>query len=113
MSGPTPVIKPSIDQQVNYFSTTSSAPIPASIVNIWDDGPVDVVVTDPNQPNQYKVTRIPYAPYGQTATPLNQYDQRYVAQITTGSGLPIAAIQNTNPTEDGPAQGPGTEPLST
>jgi hypothetical protein len=46
MTNPTPVTSPSTDQQVQYFS--ADAPLKATIVNIWDDGPVDVVVDDPS-----------------------------------------------------------------
>lgn len=111
MSGPTPVTSPSVDQQVQYFSTQTSTPLPATIVNIWADGPVDVVVNDPSLAKPQLVKRIPYAAYGSTAAPLNTYDTRYVAQLTTGSGLPASAILNTAATEGVATTGASTEPL--
>ncbi len=107
----TPVTAPSTDQQVVYFSTTQAAGLQATIVNIWDDGPVDVVITDPSVPEDILVKRIVYVPFGGTFTPLNAYDTRYVAQLATGSGLPPSVLQSTTPTEDGPTPTPSTEPL--
>jgi hypothetical protein len=110
MTNPTPVTSPSTDQQVQYFS--ADAPLNATIVNIWDDGPVDVVVDDASLPNPFLVKRIVYVPFGGTFVPLNDFDTRYVAQLTTGSGLPAGDLQDTAPTEDGPAAvGVSTEPL--
>jgi hypothetical protein len=96
---------------------SADAPLAAVIVNIWGDGAVDVVVDDaslPNGPQLFK--RQTYVPYGATFVPPvdpvtgNTLDPRYVAQLTTGSGLPAAGLQNTTPSIDGVVV-PGTEPL--
>jgi hypothetical protein len=112
----TPITTPSIDQQVQLMS--DDAPLQATIVNIWEDGPVDIVVTDPSQPTQYPLTRLPYVPYGTTYTPPvdgvtgQVIDPRYVTQITTGDGMPASDIESTTPTIGADGQTPGTEPLS-
>lgn len=108
----TPVTTPSVDQQVQYMSLDT--PLAATIVNIWEDGPVDIVVTDPSVPEEFRVTRMVYVPYGGTYTPLDTVnpDPRYVAQLSTGSGLPAAPILNTGVTIGGDGtDGQSTEPL--
>jgi hypothetical protein len=112
----TPITSPSIDQQVQYMS--ADAPLQASIVNIWADGPVDIQVNDPSLPTPFLVRRMPYVPYGTTYTPPidpitnTVLDPRYVTQITTGDGMPASEIEDTNPTIGG-SDGltAGTEPL--
>lgn len=115
MTAATPITSPSIDQVVNYISTATTTPLKAVIVNLWDDGPVDIVVNDVSLPNSFEVKRIVYVPLGGTFVPLNDYDTRYVTQIgvlsTDPTGLPAGELQETAPTEDGPAVTPGTEPL--
>jgi hypothetical protein len=94
-----------------YQSKSQPAGLNARIVNIWADGPVDVVVTDPSlRSGTMLVKRIPYVPYGSTPPAADPYDSRYVIQISTGSGLPASGA-NTAPTEGVANTGPGTEPL--
>lgn len=107
----TPVTLPSVDQKVQLMS--ADAPLAATIVNIWEDGVVDVVVTDPSVPEEFLVKRMAYVPYGSTFTQTDPVDPRYVRQIQTGDGLPAAPILDTAPTIGGNADngGPSTEPL--
>lgn len=113
----TPVTVPSVDQQVQLIS--ADAPLSATIVNIWEDGKVDVIVNDHSVPESFLVRRQVYVPYGQTFTPpvdpitKQVVDPRYVQQLQTGSGLPAAPVLNTGVTIGGDADnGSGsTEPL--
>lgn len=113
----TPVTVPSVDQQVQLIS--ADAPLAATIVNIWADGAVDVVVNDHSVPESFQVRRMTYVPYGSTFTPpvdpitKQVIDPRYVQQLQTGSGLPAAPVLNTATTVGGDADnGSGsTEPL--
>jgi hypothetical protein len=79
----TPIPNPSLDQPVHYMSE-SGTPLAATVVHLWEDGPVDIVVTDPAVAQEFKVTRIPYVPFGGTNTPLTPDDPRYAAQLNTG-----------------------------
>lgn len=116
MTAATPITSPSVDQQVNYFSTSTGGPLFARIVNIWADGPVDVVVSDASlRSGTMLVKRIPYVPFGGTPPASDPYDSRYVAQIGTLStdpnGMPAGFLQNTAATEGADVMEPGTEPL--
>jgi hypothetical protein len=113
----TAVTTPSVDQQVQLMS--ADAPLAAIIVNIWEDGKVDIVVNDHSVPESFQVKRLTYVPYGVTFTPPTDpvtgqvIDRRYARQLQTGDGLPAAAILDTEPTIGGDDAngGPGTEPL--
>jgi hypothetical protein len=112
----TAIPTPSIDQKVQLIS--DDAPLAATIVNIWEDGPVDIVVTDPSQPQQFRLTRMNYVPFGTTYTPPvdgvtgQVIDPRYVTQLSSGDGVAPAPITSTVPTIGGAdGEGAGTEPL--
>lgn len=113
----TAVTTPSVDQQVQLVS--ADAPLAATIVNIWADGKVDVVVNDHSVPESFQVKRLAYVPYGVTYTPPKDpitglvVDPRFVQQLQTGDGLPAAPVLNTATTVGGDDEqvGAGTEPL--
>ncbi len=59
---------PSLDQQVQYTSK-GGVTLGAAIVHIWPDGPVDLVVTDPSIPEEFKVDRVRYLSYRGSSPP--------------------------------------------
>ncbi|WP_144106807.1 hypothetical protein [Paraburkholderia sp. BCC1886] len=84
-----PITTPTLDQPVQFINgDTGATPLDAAVVHVWEDGPVDIVVTDPSQPQNFKVRRIPYVPYGSTNTPIVPGDPRYAYQIGTTTTTP-------------------------
>ncbi|MBB5409150.1 hypothetical protein HDG34_003091 [Paraburkholderia sp. HC6.4b] len=76
---------PTLDQQVNFMSSSTSPPLQACVVQIWPDGLVDLVVTDPSVLDVFKVRRVPFVAADGTNTPVYAGDTRYAQALAASS----------------------------
>jgi hypothetical protein len=73
---------PTLDQRVSFMSSSTSEPLQACLVQIWPDGMVDLVVTDPSVLDAFKVRRVPFVAAGGTNTPMYAGDTRYAQALS-------------------------------
>lgn len=74
---------PTLNQQANFMSSSTGKPLQACVVQIWPDGLVDLVVTDPSVLDVFKVRRVPFVASDGTNSPVNAGDPRYAQAPAT------------------------------
>jgi hypothetical protein len=87
---------PTLDQQVNFMSSPTSPPLRACVVQIWPDGVVDLVVTDPSVLDVFKARRVPFVAVGGTNVPVYPGDSRYAQALedTADNDAPTGTDSN-------------------